>query len=455
MSDTTARPSITVVGLGPGEPGLVTAATRDAIEASAVRFVRTRRHPSAGLVGEAASFDHHYEAADTFDEVYRRITDDLVAAATGHGHVLYAVPGSPRVLERTVDLLDAEAEAGRVSLTVLAAMSFVDLAWVRLGVDPYAQGVRLVDAHRFAVAAAGERGPLLVAHCHNHRVLSDVKLAVEEPPTEPVVVLQRLGLPDESVTTVEWADLDRTVEPDHLTSLYIPALAAPVAAELAALEELVATLRARCPWDAEQTHATLARHLVEETYEVIEALDEVGDGGPDTDPDDYAALEEELGDLLFQVVFHARLGAEAGAFTLADVARGIHDKLVHRHPHVFSTVEVDGAEDVATNWEQIKKAEKGRESVFDGIPAQLPALLYAVKVHKKAAALGLTASEADLAADLDDTMEALRRDPASEAAVGDLLLAVVARIRADGVDPESALRRAANRLRDEAQATEA
>ncbi len=142
------------------------------------------------------------------------------------------------------------------------------------------------------------------------------------------MVLSRLGLPDESVRTVAWDDLDREVEPDHLTSVFIPVLAAPVAGEVARFAELVRTLRERCPWDREQTHASLTRHLLEETYEVLEAIGaldvEAGEG--------FEHLEEELGDLLFQVVFHATLAAEEGHFTLADVARGIHDKLVHRHP---------------------------------------------------------------------------------------------------------------------------
>lgn len=430
---------VVVVGLGPGDPSLVTAGALAAIDSvpAEARFLRTEVHPSAHLVAGAATFDHRYEEADTFDEVYRAIVADLVAAADAHGRIVYAVPGSPRVLERTVELLDAEAAAGRVELEVLGALSFVDLAWVRLGIDPYAEGVRLVDGHRFAVAAAGERGPLLVAHCHNRRVLSDVKLAVEDPPDEPVLVLQRLGLPDESVTAVAWADLDRDVEPDHLTSLYVPQLAAPVAGEVAAFVELVARLRAECPWDAEQTHRTLTRHLLEETYEVLEALDAVGDGGPDTDPAAYAHLEEELGDLLFQIVFHATLATEAGAFGLAEVARGVHDKLVSRHPHVFGEVAVDGADDVVANWEQIKKAEKGRESVFDGIPAQLPALLYATKVIKKAAALGVEVEVVD------------------DGSIGAELLVLAARARGADVDPEAELRAAAGRLRDRARAVEA
>src|SRR5213079_2455750 len=150
-------------------------------------------------------------------------------------------------------------------------------------------------------------------------------------------------------------DLDRDIEPDHLTSLYLPALAPPVASEVARFAELVATLRLRCPWDREQTHQSLTRHLLEETYEVLEAIESL--------PEGVHHLEEELGDLLFQIVFHAALAAEEGAFTLADVARGIHDKLVHRHPHVFGDVAAHSADQVLANWEQIKQAEKGRASV--------------------------------------------------------------------------------------------
>ncbi len=443
----TAR--IVVVGLGPGAPGLVTTATTEAISRIPDRFLRTGRHPSAALVGSATSFDHHYEEADTFDDVYLRIVDDLVttARATAAAEILYAVPGSPLVLERSVDLLMDAAAQGRVDLDVLEAMSFLDLVWARVGVDPFEQGARLVDGHRFAEQAAGERGPLVVAHCHNRRVLSDVKLAVEHPPQEPVTVLQRLGLPDEAVFEVAWSELDRSFEPDHLTALWIPVLAAPVAAEVTRFVELVTRLRADCPWDREQTHTSLTRHLLEESYEVLEAiaaLDEsTGDG--------YGHLEEELGDLLFQIVFHTTLAAEQGAFTLADVARGIHDKLVHRHPHVFGTVEVGGAADVVANWEQIKKAEKGRASVFDGIPSELPALLYALKVQKKAAALGV--EEPMVAPELAGAMDAVAAAQGDEA-IGRLLLAVVAVARAADIDPEAALRAAAARLRSAAQAVE-
>jgi len=422
---------VVVVGLGPAGPDLLNAATVAALERAPRRYLRTARHPAAGAVAEATSFDGVYQSAASLDEVYERIVETLVEAAA-EGDIAYAVPGSPLVAERSVELLRADP---RVTAELVPAMSFLDLAWSRLAVDPVEAGVRLVDGRRFAVEAAGQRGPLLVAQCDARHVLSDIKLAVDDGPE--VRVLQRLGLPDESVSTVAWADLDRGVEPDHLTSLYVPTLEAPVAGEVAAFAELVRTLRARCPWDREQTHATLTRHLLEETYEVLEAI-----AGLDR-PEGYAHLEEELGDLLFQVVFHATLAAEEGQFTLADVARGIHDKLVHRHPHVFGTVEAGTPHQVMENWERIKQAEKGRSSVMDGIAADLPSLLYAHKVQRKAESLGL------------DPAPSAGDEPDGADAVGEELFRVVEAARRAGVDPEAALRAVTARFRDRFMAMEA
>jgi tetrapyrrole methylase family protein/MazG family protein len=442
---------VVAVGLGPAGPELVTRETADLLASGAPVWLRTARHPAAVLAPDAPTFDEVYERADTFADVYGEITDRLIALADEHGSVVYAVPGSPRVLERTVDLLAARAAAGEVDLDVRPSLSFLDLAWVRLGVDPLEVGVRLVDGHRFATEAAGERGPLLVAHCHNRRVLSDIKLAVDDPPTEPVLVVQRLGLPDEAITEVDWADLDRSVEPDHLTSLYVPTLAAPVAAELVAFAELVRTLRERCPWDREQTHVTLSRHALEEAYEVVEAITAWdaassaagGDSAPPSDDDALADAEdhlaEELGDLLFQVVFHATLGAERGTFTLADVARGIHDKLVRRHPHVFGDdATPESVDDLLVTWEALKQAESGHSSVMDGLTDALPSLLWAHKVLRKAEAAGHPWSPET--ADPDD--------------LGDQLLALVAVARASDLDPETALRTSAARIRDAVRRSE-
>ena len=432
-------PRVVVVGLGPAGPDLVTAAVLDAIERIPVRFLRTFRHPSAGVARQATSCDDLYEEAASIGDVYAGIVERLVTAAGEHGEVLYAVPGSPWVAEASVGLLVADA---RVEVEVLAGLSFLDLLWDRLQLDPLAAGVRLVDGRRFAVEAAGERGPLVVAQCDSAAVLSEVKLAVEEAPPS-VVVFQRLGLPDESTAELEWADLDRALVPDHLTTLWIPALASPVGAELVRFSELVRTLRARCPWDREQTHASLTRYLLEETYELLESIEEVErvvvDGGELGAA--YEHLEEELGDVLFQVFFHATLAAEAGHFDVAGVARTVHDKLVRRHPHVFAGLEVAGTDDIVRNWDRIKAEEKGRSGPMDGIPANLPALLYAHKVQRRATALGV---EVDVPTTIGDVTTA--------AQVGTALFSLVAASRRLGLDPEGTLRAVTARFRDEVAA---
>lgn len=220
-----ALPVIVVVGLGPADADLLTEGTRRVIDGAIHRFVRTSRHPGAAVVAPATSFDDVYESHESFDDVYRSIVESLVGAAIAHGEVLYAVPGSPVVAETTVEMLLADP---RVKVHLVPAMSFLDLAWVRLGVDPHANGVRIVDGHRFSDMTVGERGPLLVSQCHCVRVLSDIKLSRDGDlqALPDVTVLHHLGLPDESVTTVAWHDLDRLVAPDHLTSLWIPGLPA-------------------------------------------------------------------------------------------------------------------------------------------------------------------------------------------------------------------------------------
>ncbi len=465
-------PGVTVVGLGPGDARFVTAHVLDAITAASVRFVRTTQHPSAHLVsdvGDATSFDDVYAAADTFDDVYGTIVDRLVAAAIeqandpGHepGQVLYAVPGSPLVLERTVRLLRADP---RITCTVLPAISFLDLAYERLGLDPVEAGLRLIDGHEFTTAAAGYGGPMLIAHTHANWVLSDIKLAVDTATgDEPVVILQRLGTDTEHVVHTTWADLDRAVEADHLTCVYVPGLGSPVGAELVRFHELTRVLREQCPWDQEQTHQSLVKYLVEETYEVVDAIEGLDPDDPSTDDH----LVEELGDLLYQIEFHATIAEEEGRFTIADVAQRVHDKLVRRHPHVFApdggaTVEVADAADVVTNWDAIKRTEKTRSSVFEGVPTSQPSLSYAYAVQRKAAKVGFDWPDVHgavpkVAEETAEVMEAAAGDDpaATLAEVGDLLFAVVNVARHLGVEPEAALRAATHKFRRRFEGVEA
>lgn len=426
---------VTVVGLGPGADHLVTAGTLAHIERVAVRFGRTARHPSAHLLGDAEWFDGVYERAAEIGDVYREIVDRLVRAAHIDDEVLYAVPGSPGVAEHTTELLLAD---DRVEVVVEPAMSFADLAWTRLGQDPVALGAAVVDGHGLADGSTVLRGAALVAQCDRIDVLSDLKLSVDPWPERRPVVLQRLGCADESIVEVAWEDLDRVVVPDHLTSVFV-ADVEPVDA-LAQFRFLVSELRARCPWDRAQTHESLRRYLLEETYELLEAIES---GDPDH-------LREELGDVLFQVVFHAQIASESGGFDLDDVALDVHDKLRARHPHVFGDEPTPDPADLPANWERAKRAEKGRESAMDEIPSTLPGLSYAQKVTQRAVRAGL--------AEPADTESAAPVDPGpldTPDAVGDVLLDIVERAAAAGIDAELAVRGAAVRAVTRYRAVEA
>lgn len=199
------------------------------------------------------------------------------------------------------------------------------------------------------------------------------------------------------------------------------------------LIDVMDRLRAGCPWDARQTHASLVEYLVEEAYETVEAIEAADDVG----------LREELGDLLLQVIFHARIAQEStDGWDIDDVAQGITDKLIRRHPHVFANADADTAEQVEANWRALKAQEKGRDSVTEGIPEQLPALLRAAKVHSRSA----TVAVAD-PSEMSQAREVLE-EVSDEDQFGDLLFAFTALARDRGWDAEGALRQAVRRRID-------
>jgi tetrapyrrole methylase family protein / MazG family protein len=227
---------------------------------------------------------------------------------------------------------------------------------------------------------------------------------------------------------------ERAAAEPHSTEGAVPSSAG--GERLLELVKVMARLRAPdgCPWDREQNHQTLARHLLEETHELLDAIDA---GGSD-------AIRDELGDVLLQVVFHAQMAADEGRWDIDDVAAGLVEKLVHRHPHVFGDTEVSGAEEVLTNWERLKaEGSGGRRAVDDEIPATLPALARAAKVQRRAAGWGAGWSDAaDALAALRRATDALTDDPDRlEREIGEVLFAAVAVARLSGVDAEGALRR--------------
>ena len=379
---------ITIIGLGPGSLGFITLETWDKLVNTKNLMLRTQKHPTVAELKKRAiafsSYDRVYEEKATFDEVYEFIAKDVIRKAKEEGAVVYAVPGSPLVAEKTVVLIRELAKDQEIKVNIIAGMSFMEVLYVRLGVDPI-EGITVVDSADLETLPQNMPTAIVVTQVYNQQVASEAKLSLMEsyPDDYLVTLVRNLGLPDEEIKRIPLYELDRQKEIDHLTSVYVPKMKNRQATfNLEPVIDVMAKLRSPggCVWDIEQTHESLRRNLVEEVYEVLEAIDFKNS----------KLLCEELGDLLLQIVFHARMAEETGAFSMQDVIDGITEKLIRRHPHVFGDITVRDAGEVVLNWEAIKQQEKAteRKSVLDGVPKDLPALMKAYKFQNKAAKVG-------------------------------------------------------------------
>ncbi len=460
---------ITVVGLGPGEVRHLTLEALEALARAETIHLRTDHHPLApelrrGLGGRLRpdvvirSFDRLYAALPTLDEVYAAVVDELLELSERE-QVTYAVPGSPWVAERTVEMLRQRAEAGGVELLVIQGLSFVEPVLAAAGV--VADNLQVVDAAAVAGAAEAMRplealfsaeNPLIVCQLDNPLLASHVKLALMElyPDEHSVTLARQAGTGRAEVLPLY--ELDRRADIDYLTTLYVPPV--PTLQNLSswtALQHIVTRLRSPggCPWDREQTHASLKRYLLEETYEALEAIDE---GEPDR-------LAEELGDLLLQILLHAQMASEAGDFSLRDVVRHLAEKLIRRHPHVFGDVKVGGADEVVVNWEKLKQAERqAGTSALAGVPKALPQLAYCQAISQRAAKRGFEWPDLDGVWDKITEEFAELRAAGTEAEradeLGDLLFTTVQLARWLGIDAEEALSAANDKFTRRFQALE-
>lgn len=442
-----------MAGLGPGDlPTLDPNIWEILGDVTTVAF-RTKVHPGVDAAIEKISavnsklhflsFDEYYDTQDTFDSVYREIVQKLVEFS-GSGSVLYLVPGSPWVAERTVELI---RELRGDSVVVFQGVSFLELVWEKLGIDPLDSGVTIIDALDFPGLSKLHKGPFLLTQVWSQQILSEIKLAIDEPLGITAVVLKGLGTEDEVVQEVAWNDLDRAVVPNHLTSLYIRKIPVSPGPELVELFDIIARLRLDCPWDREQTHQSLVRHLVEESYEVIDAIEKLDQVSSSEDAEmAFNEIKGELGDLLVQVYFHSNLASEEGRFSLGDVARTVSEKLIRRHPHVFGQVAVNSAAQVVANWEVIKQSEEGRTSILDGVPTNMPSLLLASKLLRKGTAVGIEIPDSERSINqIDSVFSRLKSqialvDKNLEEDFGELLWWLAVLAKNSGVDLEDVLR---------------
>ena len=434
---------ITIVGLGPGPYSLVTREASQLLEQASKIWVRTSRHPTVQQLPASVQWealDYVYDRTESFEGLYRELATEIVGIARREGEIIYAVPGDPSMAEDSVREIHRMAEEEGIQVSVVPGVSFLEasLAAARATLT---QGLQLLDAAH--VAAANPLLDLLVYQVEDRYVASDVKLELlrRYPPDHPVVVIRAAGVPaEEQARRVPLHELDRQPAIDHLTALYVPASVPEQAmGSFNSLVRIVGRLRAPdgCPWDREQTHSTLKPYVVEEAYEVVEAIDQ---GEP-------ATLSEELGDLLLQVLLHAQIGSEEDEFDITDVITSIAAKMVRRHPHVFGEVAVSGSKEVLANWETIKRAEKSKSSkqgMFSGIPSHMPALQAAQEVQGRAARVGFdwkdTKGVLEKVSEEVEELSGADTPAALQSEFGDVLFSLVNAARHMGINAEMALR---------------
>ncbi len=441
---------VTVVGLGPGPADWVTAEARETLRLLGARvFVRTALHPAIPSVLQGVayeSFDGLYERAPDLDGVYAEMEARLTASADEGQVTVLAVPGDGEVGEAIVGWL----RRGDVRVRVVPGVPLASGALAAAGLSAV-EGMQAVDAA--ALGGSGvdlkvELNPLwtaVVTGVFNRVVAGETKLALQRvyPEDHLVRVVHHPGMPEGRVDELPLSALDRgEVELDHLTHVVVPPAPATVPTGSAhGFRAVVARLRAPeigCPWDLEQTHVSLTRYMIEEAYEVVDAIEH---GTP-------AMVADELGDVLLQVGLHAEIADQAGEYDWNDVVRAVSEKLIRRHPHVFGEAEVSGAADVVRNWDVLKSQEREGEpapkSALEGVPKSLPSLKRAAELGRKAVKAGFdwqdrTGAVAKVREELDELLEARSVEEWREE-LGDLLWMLANLAMRDGVDPEEALR---------------
>ncbi len=444
---------IHVLGMGPAGKEMLTLKTAKLLSSGMPIYARTLTHPAAKeLLAEGTNLiglDSYYQSGALFEEVYQKIVEFIIETVKIQGEIIYLVPGHPCVAEKTVELILKLANENDVLVSIEPAMSFLDTIFSSLRLDPI-QGIILVDAFEIANKALLPDRDILITQIYNRKIASDVKLSLMEFFSDEyeVILIRAAGVSaEERILKIPLFELDQIEWIDHLTSLYIPVKKALNSGRLEDFTLIMDTLLGEngCPWDREQTHKSMRRYLIEEAYEVIEAIDE----------DDASKLQEELGDVLLQVVFHCKIAESEGEFTIQDVIKTISNKMISRHPHVFGEVAEVNVDQVLHNWEKLKmleKQKKGQLSVMD-IPMQLPALMRAEKVQKKAAKHkfdwdDIEGPKVKLKEELLELQRAIADNEYQHIfeELGDVLFSVVNMARFLNVDPEDALQQATSKF---------
>lgn len=394
-------------------------------------YLRTHDHPVVqALAAEGVSFqsfDDVYTSHDNFQAVYEEIAETLCQLSQQQT-ILYAVPGHPMLAEKTVQLL---MEKEDVEVEIIGGQSYLDDLFTAVKLDPI-DGFSFVDATNFKRRDLNYRHHLVFCQVYDQMIASDLKLTLMEdlPDDYPVTIVEAAGSVSERLETVPLFNLDRSVTLSNLTSVYVKKPDEGLLThQFSYVREVIYRLRAPggCPWDQKQTHESLRHHVIEEAYELIDAINEENDED----------IVEELGDILLQVLLHSQIGEDCGYFSVDDVIRTLTEKMIRRHPHVFGDVEVNGEADVLENWQKIKEKEKGiKRSAFDRIPTSATPLVKAEAVVEILMDKGVKIPSVHDAIEEWNICESASR----EDKLGQLIFAIIAQARYHKVKPDLAIR---------------
>ncbi len=407
---------LTIVGLGPGDPDLLTLEARRALIEADTLILRTERHGVAdGLRAEGIRFttlDPLYEGANDFEEIEEACAK-AVRKALKTGDVTYGVPGQGILSDGSVQQL----LRSRIRVRILPGISPADLALTAAGRESAhaADGLTQIPASLISSAALNPRLPLIVTELDDPYQAGEAKLILQSVYGDDA---SGIYISPERARRLPLALLDRQKDIDHRCVYYLPGRDEKARMDFTDLLGIMETLRVRCPWDRKQSHESLRRYLLEEAYEAVDAIDR----------DDPQSLAEELGDVLYQVVFHAVIASGMGDFDILDITDSICRKMISRHPAVFSGKGDPDSDN--ENWEANKARAHGDGSALESasrIAKALPALMRAQKLAKY-----LPGEKLDIP-EMDDR------------AAGDWLLAAAYALREQGIDAESALREACER----------
>ncbi len=375
------RRSLTVVSIGPGDVSLLNQATVDTLCGASPLILRTDHHPLVSWLNERdisyVSLDDLYESSDDFDRMHAEMAKRVWQLAADGRHAVYAVPDL--LTDRSVDELYRYIPESCSEPEIIPGFSYADYYLARCRGLISSGNIRIVSASEFLSSFYDPEQSLLITEVDGTITAGEIKehLSSFFDEESSVWLIQAAGRP----VSLPLYELDRKKKYDNMTAVLVPGsdFLHHCRNTIHDLLNIMERLRAPdgCPWDSIQTHDSLRPYMVEEAWEAVNAID-------DNDPDH---LADELGDLLFQIVFHASIGKSFGEFDFADVVTNICTKMIHRHPHVFGSKHVSSPDEVSDTWEEIKRQETGSRTVSESlndVSPGLPALKYAIKVNKKA-----------------------------------------------------------------------